>query len=111
MAEKEPEGPIEEEVRRVFDALDAIEAMEDSLLKAQVISRLLRDQTERTKRLKRYRRKVVLDLRQQKVTYREIAKSLGVSIGTVQDIERGYSGSGRDRPKKSTEVTGEKPTE
>lgn len=100
MAEQEPKGPIEEEAQRVFDALDAVEAMDESLEKAQVISRLLRDQTERTKRLKEQRRKVVLDLRAKKVTYREIAASLGVSIGTVQDIERGYSGSGSKRPRK-----------
>ncbi|MFJ8921023.1 helix-turn-helix domain-containing protein [Streptomyces sp. NPDC102415] len=108
MAETEGDGLAErEEVQRVFDALDAVESMEDSLEKAQIISRLLRDQTERTKRLKEYRRRVVLHLRSQKVTYREIAESLGVSIGTVQDIERGYSGSGKNRPKKSTEASAE----
>lgn len=99
MAEQESEGPIEKEAQRVFDALDAIEAMDDSLEKARVISRLLRDQVERTRRLKEQRRKVVLDLRAQKVTYREIAASLGVKIPTVQDIERGYSGSGKNRPR------------
>lgn len=107
MADTEREAPVErEEVRRVFDALDAVESMEDSLEKAQVISRLLRDQTERTKRLKEQRRSVVLRLRADKVTYREIAESLGVSIGTVQDIERGYSGSGKNRPRKSTATPG-----
>ncbi|GAA2946240.1 MULTISPECIES: Trp family transcriptional regulator [Streptomyces] len=103
MAEKEPEGQIKKEARRVFDALDAVEAMEDSLEKAQVISNLLRDQTERTKRLKASRQKVVQELRSQKVPYRVIAENLGVSIGTVQDIERGYSGSGKNRPRKQAE--------
>ncbi|MFD7429081.1 helix-turn-helix domain-containing protein [Streptomyces sp. NPDC059818] len=108
MAETEREGLVErQEVQRVLDGLDAIEAMEDSLEKAQIISRLLRDQTERTKRLKEHRRRIVLLLRSRKVTYREIAESLGVSIGTVQDIERGYSGSGKNRPKKNAETSAE----
>lgn len=108
MAETEREGLVErQEVQRVFDGLDAVESMEDSLEKAQIISRLLRDQTERTKRLKEHRRRIVLLLRSQKVTYRGIAESLGVSIGTVQDIERGYSGSGKNRPKRNAETSAE----
>ena len=99
MAVNDPNEPIEE-AQRVFDALDAIEAMEDPVARARAISRLLKDQTQRTKRLKEQRREVVLELRRRKVTYREIATTLGVSMGTVQDIERGYSGSGRDRPRK-----------
>ena len=98
MAEKES---IEEEAQRVFDALDAVEAMTDPLARARVISSLLKDLTERNKRLKEQRREVVLNLREQKVSYRKIATALGVSAGTVQDIERGYSGSGRNRPRKS----------
>lgn len=97
---EEPEDPIEEEAQRVLDALNAVEAMADPLARAKAISRLLKDQTDRNKRLKEYRRQVVLDLRGQNVSYRKIAAALGISSGTVQDIERGYSGSGRNRPRK-----------
>lgn len=85
------EEPIEEEAQRVFDALDEVEAMTDDLSQARVIGRLLKDQTGRNKRFMEYRRKVVLALRAQNppVPYRKIAAELGVSLGTVQDIERG----------------------
>ncbi|RDG37508.1 helix-turn-helix domain-containing protein [Streptomyces corynorhini] len=100
MAEEES---VEGEAQRVLDALDAVEAMSDPMAQARVISRLLKDQAERNRRLKETRRRVVLDLRERKVSYRKIAAALGVSLGTVQDIERGYSGSGRDRPRKTLE--------
>lgn len=102
MAEEEP---IEEEAQRVVEALDAVEAMTDPLARARVISRVLKLQAERNKRLKEQRRQVVLELRSQNVSYRKIAAALGVAAGTVQDIERGYSGSGRDRPRKGGGAT------
>ncbi|WP_327162080.1 hypothetical protein [Streptomyces zaomyceticus] len=85
------EDPIEEEAQRVFEALDSVEAMPDPLERARVIGRLLKDQAERSKRFTEYRRAVVLELRAQTppVPYRRIATELGVSLGTVQDIERG----------------------
>jgi hypothetical protein len=85
------EEPTEEEAQRVFEALDSVEAMPDPLERARVIGRLLKDQAERNKRFMEYRRQVVLQLRAQKppVPYRRIAAELGVSLGTVQDIERG----------------------
>lgn len=85
------EEPIEEEAQRVLGALDEVEAMTDDLARARVIGRLLKDQAKRNKRFLEYRRKVVLGLRAQDppVPYRKIAQELGVSLGTVQDIERG----------------------
>lgn len=99
---KEPESV--EEAQRVFDALDEVEAMADELARARVIGRLLKDQASRSKRFHDYRRKVVLELRAQTppVPYRKIAAELGVSLGTVQDIERG-AGRWDKRPKKTTE--------
>ncbi|MEU4105183.1 hypothetical protein AB0F16_32195 [Streptomyces tanashiensis] len=85
------EEPIEEEAQRVLDALNAVESMGDPLERARVIGRLLKDQAERNKRFMEYRRQVVLELRSQTppMSYRRIAAELGVSLGTVQDIERG----------------------
>lgn len=94
------EEPIEEEAQRVFDALDSAEAMTDPVARARVVSRLLKDQVGRNKRFMEYRRQVVLELRAQKVPYRKIAAELGVSLGTVQDIERG-TGRWSARPKKT----------
>lgn len=95
-----------EEARRVFEALDALAAMSDPAARARAISQVLREQPDRNKKLKELRRAHVLQRRAENMSYRKIAAELGVSAGTVQDIERGYSGSGRDRPRKKTEKEG-----
>ncbi|WP_432001574.1 helix-turn-helix domain-containing protein [Streptomyces sioyaensis] len=97
---------VEEEARRVLEALDVLEAMDDAAAQARAISRVLREQPGRYRRLKNIRREYVLQQRAANVSYRKIAAQLGVSSGTVQDIERGYSGSGRDRPKAVREGAG-----
>lgn len=90
-----------EEAQRVIDAMDAVEAMTDPEQRAKVIGEVMADQAERGKRWREMRRQVVLDMRAQEppVSYRKIAAALGVGLATVQDIERGYTGSGRDRPR------------
>lgn len=94
-----------EEAQRVIDAMDALEAMPDPEARAKAISEVMADQTKRSKRWKEMRRKVVLDLRAQEppVPHRKIATLLGISSSTVQDIERGYTGSGKNRPRKAEE--------
>ncbi|MER7046748.1 helix-turn-helix domain-containing protein [Streptomyces jumonjinensis] len=104
------ENPIEEEAQRVFEALGAVEEMTDPLARARAIGQLLKDQAERNKRFMEYRRQVVLDLRAQKVPYRKIAAELGVSLGTVQDIERG-AGRWSSRPKPKTKESHEQQPE
>ncbi|WP_381792889.1 helix-turn-helix domain-containing protein [Streptomyces niveus] len=83
----------------MFAALDALKAMEDEEARARQISTVLREQQPRLKELSELRRTYVLGQRAKKVPYRKIATAIGVSASTVQDIERGYSGSGRDRPR------------
>jgi DNA-binding transcriptional regulator YiaG len=92
---------VTEEAQRVIDAMDAVEAMTDPEQRAKVIGEVMADQAERGKRWREMRRQVVLDMRAQEppVSYRKIAAALGVGLATVQDIERGYTGSGRDRPR------------
>jgi DNA-directed RNA polymerase specialized sigma24 family protein len=97
MAEDET---VEEEAQRVFEALDDLERMSDPAAQARAISRFLREQPQRTQKFKEIRRAYVLQRRAENVSYRKIAAELGVAAGTVQDIERGYSGSGKDRPRK-----------
>jgi hypothetical protein len=96
---------VTEEAQRVIDAMDAVEAIADPEARAKAISEVLADQAERAKRWREERRQVVLGLRAQDppVSYRKIAALLGVSLRTVQDIEAGYSGSGKNRPKKAEE--------
>ncbi|MGW2209933.1 helix-turn-helix domain-containing protein [Streptomyces sp. NPDC001781] len=85
----------------MIDAMNAVEAMPDPLERAKAIGEVMADQAERGKRWREMRRQVVLDMRAQvpPVSYRKIASALGVGLATVQDIERGYTGSGRNRPR------------
>ena len=83
----------------MFEALDALKALEDPAVRARAISLFLREQGPRIKELSEIRREYVLEQRALKVPHRKLATDLGVSLGTVQDIERGYSGSGRSRPR------------
>ena len=87
----------------MFDALAQIEAMTDPTARAIAISQVLADHAERGPRLRDLRRQVVLDLRAQKVPYRKIAAQLGISLGTVQDIERGHSGAWGTKARKKPE--------
>jgi hypothetical protein len=92
---------VTEEAQRVIDALNAVEAMTDPLQRAKAIGEVMADQAERGKRWREMRRQVVLEMRAQTppISYRKIAAALGVGLATVQDIERGYTGSGTDRSK------------
>jgi DNA-directed RNA polymerase specialized sigma24 family protein len=94
---------VTEEARRVFDALSELEAIPDPHLRALAISQVLADHAERAPRLREMRRKVVLELRAQGVSYRKIAAQLGVSLGAVQDIERGHSGAWGTKARKKVE--------
>jgi DNA-binding transcriptional regulator YiaG len=95
---------VTEEAQRVIDAMDAVEAMTDPQERARAIGEVMADQAERGKRWRELRRQVVLEMRGQEppVSYRRIAAALGVSLATVQDIERGYTGSGKNRPRKAS---------
>ena len=90
-----------EEAQRVIDAMNAVEAMTDPEERAKAIGEVMADQAERGKRWREMRRQVVLDMRAQvpPVSYRKIADALGIGLSTVQDIERGYTGSGKNRPR------------
>ncbi len=91
-----------EEAQRVIDAMNAVEAMPDPVERAKAIGEVMADQADRGKRWRELRRQVVLQMRAQEppVSYRKIAAALGLGLATVQDIERGYTGSGKDRPRK-----------
>ncbi|MGW2837334.1 hypothetical protein ACWCWD_06435 [Streptomyces sp. NPDC001493] len=90
-----------EEAQRVIDAMQAVEEMADPQSRARAIGEVMADQAERGKRWREMRRQVVLDMRAQDppISYRKIAAALKISLATVQDIERGYTGSGKNRPR------------
>jgi DNA-binding NarL/FixJ family response regulator len=90
---------LTDEAEQVIKAMDALEEIADPTERARAISKVLADQTKRTPRLAALRREVVVDLRAQGMSFRKIAAEIKVSLGTVQDILRGHSGSWADRPK------------
>ncbi|MEV5930107.1 helix-turn-helix domain-containing protein [Streptomyces cellulosae] len=99
MAEEEQSGG--EVARQVFDAMQALMSIEDEGVRAREISTFLGQYGPKVKELSATRRDFVLKQRAAKVSVRKLAAMLGVSPSTIQDIERGYSGSGKTRPRKA----------
>jgi DNA-directed RNA polymerase specialized sigma24 family protein len=85
-----------EEVERVVDTVkatvDSLATMQDPVAQAQRAGRLLKELPGEQARLRKIRRDAVLTLRAQKVSYRKIAKDLGISLARVQQIEAGERG-------------------
>jgi len=91
---------VTEEVQRVAEALDVVEAIPDREARVLARSMTLAEVTTRNEQTwKDERDALVVELRAQKVSYRKIAARVGVSLGTVQDILRGHSGPWGSRPK------------
>ena len=89
----------DEEVRQVSEALNAVERIADPEARVRAMSKAMADQVKRNPKWKEQRSEVVHALRDEGVSLRKIAERVGTSLGTVQDILRGHSGSWKDRPK------------
>lgn len=95
---------MEKEVQRVLDALAGLSGIDDPKTRALAVARVLKEWPERSKALREVRRQAVLELlAPDDASVRKVAKELGVSPTTVQDIAAGYSRSGKDRVKKASE--------
>jgi hypothetical protein len=83
---------VTEEARRVIDALDQIEAVEDLVQRAVAASEVLADYKERAPQLRELQRQAIEAMRAEEppVPYRKIADRLKLSLGAVQNIERGH---------------------
>lgn len=93
-----------EEAQQVIDALKRIEEIEDPVERAVAISEVLADYKERAPQLREMQRQAIEAMRADKVPYRQIADRLKLSLGAVQNIERGHgSGWGTKPRKKPTE--------
>jgi hypothetical protein len=93
-----------EEAQQVIDALKRIEQIEDPVERAVAISEVLADYKERAPQLREMQRQAIEAMRADKVPYRQIADRLKLSLGAVQNIERGHgSGWGTKPRKKPTE--------
>jgi DNA-directed RNA polymerase specialized sigma24 family protein len=88
----------DEEVQEVLDAVrgvvDSVAELDDPLAKARKAGRLLAEWPEQQARLRAIRQDAVIALRAQQVSYRQIAKALGISLARVQQIEVGERGRG-----------------
>ncbi|MET7933467.1 helix-turn-helix domain-containing protein [Streptomyces sp. NPDC005322] len=87
----------EEEVRIVLEVVDSLEAMEDPAERARKAGRLLAELPNQQSRLREIRQAAVVAMRAQKISYRQIAKTLGISLARVQQIEAGERGK-KEKP-------------
>jgi hypothetical protein len=89
------------EARRVFEAIDALAGITDPSERALAVGEVLKALPDRNKQLKELRRQAVGELlARDGASLRSVGAELGLNFSTVQDIAKGYSGSGRKRPKK-----------
>ncbi|MQS14498.1 hypothetical protein F7Q99_20070 [Streptomyces kaniharaensis] len=93
-----------EEARRVFEAIDALEGISDPKERALAVGEVLKALPDRNKQLKELRQRAVNELlARDGASLRSVGAELGISFSTVQDISKGYSGSGKSRPKKAAQ--------
>lgn len=94
-----------EEVQRVSDALEAVDGIADLEERVRARNKVMALQAKVVKDWHAERRDLVFALREQDppVTIRGIAARLEMSVGVVQDILRGHTGSWKNREKSEKE--------
>lgn len=89
-------------MQRVFDALAGLADIEDPKARALAVVKVLKGWPQQSSQLRELRRQAILELlAPEDASVRKVAKELGVSPTTVQDVASGYSRSGKDRVKKA----------
>jgi DNA-directed RNA polymerase specialized sigma24 family protein len=88
----------DEEVKRVVDTVDSLHTVEDPTERARRAGALLAEWPVQAARLREIRQAAVQDLRTDQVSYRNIAKALGLSVARVQQIEAGARGKTKTSP-------------
>ena len=78
-----------EEVRRVLDAVAAVGQIDDPAERGRALGVLLKAWPEEQTKLRVMRQQAVAELREQGLTYRKIAETLGVAVSRVKQIEQG----------------------
>lgn len=100
---------VTEEAKKVIDALEELEAIQDPVQRAVAASEVLADYKERAPHYREMQRQAIEMLRAEKVSYRKIAAQLKISLGAVQNIERGHGGAWGTKPR--TKKADDKPAE
>ncbi|MFE1849886.1 helix-turn-helix domain-containing protein [Streptomyces sp. NPDC059489] len=89
-----------EEAQRVFDAIEALKQIADPTQRARALGEVLKALPVQNKALKEARQEAVKELLERPgASLRSVGAELGINFSTVQDIVKGYSGSGKNRPK------------
>lgn len=84
----------------MFDALDAVERIADPEERSRAQVQITAATRERAARWAAERAQLAHRLRDEEgESVRGIARRLGVTPSTVQDLLRGYKGSGQNRPR------------
>lgn len=91
----------DDHVRRASDTLDAVERIADREERVRTQSQIMAEQVRRNKVWSQERSALIRELWADGdgLSYRQIADRLGIKLSTVQDVFRGYKGSGTTRPK------------
>ncbi|MGW2938996.1 helix-turn-helix domain-containing protein [Streptomyces sp. NPDC001156] len=101
----------DEEVQRVFDALDDVERIADPEARSRAQAQITAATRKRAAKWAAERADLAHQMQDEGESIRGIAKRLGVTPGTVQDLLRGYKGSGQNRPPADERAAGDKPSE
>lgn len=98
------EDDVTEEARRVSDALDQVEGIEDPVERAVAATEVLADYKKRAPHLREMQRQAIEVMRAEDppVSYRKIAARLKLPLGVVQNIERGHGSAWGTKPRKKT---------
>ena len=89
----------DEEVQRVFDALDDVERIADPEARSRAQVQITAETRERSAKWTAERAQLARRMKDDEgESVRGIARRLGVKPSTVQDLLRGYKGSGQNRP-------------
>jgi hypothetical protein len=88
-------GMSDEEVRRVTDALNAVEEIADEEQRVKAKSRIMADQVKRNKAWAQERTRLIRRLHHgEGLSYRQIAARLDIKLSAVQDAFRNYTPEG-----------------
>ncbi|MEX3101222.1 MULTISPECIES: helix-turn-helix domain-containing protein [unclassified Streptomyces] len=88
----------DEEVQRVFDAIEDVERIADPEARSRARARITAKTRELSAGWNAERAELAQQMQADGESVRGIAKRLGIKPGTVQDLLRGYKGSGQNRP-------------
>lgn len=90
-----------EEARRVIEAIDDLDLIEDPKARALAAGEVLARIPQKNKHLRELRQAAVLEmLAQPDASLRKVGEELGLNYSTVQDIAKGHTASGRNRARK-----------